>query len=93
MTPEDYELLLRLDERVAPKTVKKGLIDNLLKDTATEEDTKEVCTICMDHYESGEERRYLPCGHVFHSQCIEQWLTNSSQNCPLDNMPVDQANS
>jgi hypothetical protein len=40
------------------------------------------CTICLcDFY--GEERvGVLDCGHVFHPECIKQWLKNS-KTCPL----------
>ena len=89
MTPEDYEMLLRLDEGVAPKTVDVGVISSFKTDIVDESTAGEgVCSVCMEGYEVGQERKFLPCEHVFHVQCIDMWLANSSQNCPLDGLPV-----
>ncbi|XP_076436450.1 uncharacterized protein LOC143275976 [Babylonia areolata] len=88
MTPEDYEMLLRLDEGVAPKTVAEDVISALKTDVVDESSAGEVCSVCMEMYEVGQCRKFLPCDHVFHEQCIDMWLANSSQNCPLDGLPV-----
>ena len=90
LTPEDYEMLLRLDERVAPKTVDRSLLEKLHTDTVTDdaEEKETLCTVCMDKYEWGDLRKHLPCGHHFHVECIDNWLSNQSTNCPLDGTPV-----
>ena len=95
ITPEDYEYLSRLDELIKKKTVNDNLLKNFKTDEVTElmmaklESDEEVCGICLDSYSIGQFRKYLPCGHRFHNECIEQWLKKQSTNCPLDNMPVD----
>lgn len=89
LTPEDYDLLLRLDERVAPKTISKDILSSLETDTVVPESAGELCAVCMDPYEVGQSRKFLPCNHVFHTKCIDMWLENSSQNCPIDNLPID----
>ena len=43
----------------------------------------EACSICLDEYEATDKCRELPCGHVFHSECICKWLTERSSTCPL----------
>jgi len=95
LSPEDYELLLRLDERVAPKTISAAQLQGLRTDVVGKEAAdmenclrEEVCTICMELYELGQVRKYLPCGHGFHDGCIDSWLTNASINCPLDGQEV-----
>ena len=40
------------------------------------------CTICLDHYEDGNEVKYLWCLHRFHTNCVDQWLDKHS-NCPV----------
>lgn len=90
LTPEDYELLLRLDESVAPKTVDKSMLDNFKTDIADTNCVGDICPVCMDAYEIGQNRKFLPCNHVFHSKCIDMWLENSSRNCPIDGLPVDE---
>ena len=32
--------------------------------------------------------RTLPCKHFYHQQCIDLWLTQSSNVCPQDSLPV-----
>lgn len=41
------------------------------------------CAVCVDEIEDGESVKKLPCGHVYHAQCIDEWLTNYSSLCPL----------
>ncbi|KAJ5305334.1 40S ribosomal protein Rps16 [Penicillium atrosanguineum] len=44
----------------------------------------ERCLICLSDYEVGEEVRELnKCKHVFHKDCIDQWLTTGRNSCPL----------
>jgi hypothetical protein len=43
-----------------------------------------TCAICLDDFESGiTEIRELPCGHIFHPECIDSFLANNSSLCPL----------
>lgn len=42
------------------------------------------CAICLDDYVVGTSMvRELPCGHIFHSGCIEVFLIEQSSLCPL----------
>ena len=88
LTPEDYELLLRLDERVKPKTIDSSELDKLKTDKVTEDNAGDICMVCLDPYIIGEVRKLLPCDHVFHASCIEMWLKNNSVTCPLDGTEV-----
>jgi hypothetical protein len=42
----------------------------------------EECTICLCAFADGELIKRLPCGHAYHSQCIDTWL-HKSATCPL----------
>lgn len=89
ITPEDFDLLLQLDSSVVPKTVNKSVVDGLRTDKyEIENGIAEICTICMEDYKDGCVRKYLPCGHVFHSSCIRTWLTTTSTKCPVDNLDI-----
>jgi len=89
LTPEDYELLLRLDESVKKKTLTKTQCASFPSRAVDEEFVKRLasnpCSICFGDYEQGEKVRTLPCNgdHTFHSECIDQWLTTSGISCPL----------
>lgn len=42
------------------------------------------CQICLSDFEFNEECRLLSnCKHVFHRECIDQWLTTGRNSCPL----------
>ncbi|RDY07302.1 E3 ubiquitin-protein ligase, partial [Mucuna pruriens] len=40
------------------------------------------CCICLAKYKDKEEVRQLPCSHMFHQKCVDQWLKITSC-CPL----------
>eukprot|EP00008_Paramoeba_atlantica_P006527 CAMPEP_0201475198 /NCGR_PEP_ID=MMETSP0151_2-20130828/642_1 /ASSEMBLY_ACC=CAM_ASM_000257 /TAXON_ID=200890 /ORGANISM="Paramoeba atlantica, Strain 621/1 / CCAP 1560/9" /LENGTH=489 /DNA_ID=CAMNT_0047855223 /DNA_START=95 /DNA_END=1564 /DNA_ORIENTATION=- len=174
ITPEDYELLLILDEAVSKKTVQKSVVDSLpefiwvskekredssdvktlvvyegvqvvpeqkeeegakekeeekakVEENEKEEEEKEKeeeekekvegqekeeqptvavtegetakakegdeelldsCRICLLEFETGNYVCRLPCQHLFHKECISQWLSKSSTVCPLDGLEV-----
>ena len=88
VTPEDYELLLQLDDSVTKKALPDERVASLETDTATEEHVDDTCGVCMENYVVGETRKILPCGHMFHESCIKTWLTYNSTKCPLDNIDV-----
>ncbi|PWN93881.1 hypothetical protein FA10DRAFT_283501 [Acaromyces ingoldii] len=71
---------------------------DLLKLGQVTENTSEKCLICLEDWKStmtmpnqedekevevDEERRLLGCKHLFHSACIDQWLINSNNSCPI----------
>ena len=87
ITPEDYDLLVQLDCSVKPKTLSEAQIDSLKSDTVTSS-LDDVCSICIEDYTPGEVRKFLPCGHYFHFQCIRTWLSWTSNRCPIDGKEV-----
>ena len=90
INPEDYDLLLLLDESIAPKTVSTSFLTNLRVVIVDEANLLgELCAICMDAYQMSDKAKQLPCNHFFHQNCIDNWLSNASPNCPLDGVPVE----
>ncbi|ETI27514.1 hypothetical protein G647_09705 [Cladophialophora carrionii CBS 160.54] len=44
----------------------------------------ERCLICLADYEVSEEvRRLDKCKHVYHRECIDEWLTTGRNSCPM----------
>ncbi|KAJ1648082.1 hypothetical protein LPJ64_000618 [Coemansia asiatica] len=42
-----------------------------------------TCIVCIDDFVVGSKMRILPCGHNYHIECIDPWLTSKSSLCPL----------
>ena len=89
LTPEDYEILSRLDEHVAKPAsrlctaVQVGRFP-LMKIGKQILSGEEECGVCLCPMEEGEEARRLPCcaRSCFHDDCITHWLTESKNTCP-----------
>ncbi|EGW30384.1 uncharacterized protein SPAPADRAFT_63231, partial [Spathaspora passalidarum NRRL Y-27907] len=45
--------------------------------------TSGSCAICLEQIEDEESVRGLICGHVFHSDCLDPWLTKRRACCPM----------
>ncbi|KAJ2036282.1 hypothetical protein H4S04_008804, partial [Coemansia sp. S16] len=41
------------------------------------------CSICLAPFESADVVRVLVCGHTYHTECIDVWLTQRSARCPI----------
>nr|DAD32384.1 TPA_asm: hypothetical protein HUJ06_011235 [Nelumbo nucifera] len=44
--------------------------------------SSEDCRICLEEFEAGSWISRMPCSHVFHRDCLTQWLSQSHY-CPL----------
>ena len=81
-----YEQLLQLEDNMG--NVNKGLSKkqfeklpfvNYNKDKYSE---NYQCIICMEEFEKNEKVKLLPCGHIFHDNCIKEWLMKQ-KSCPF----------
>lgn len=74
------------DRRERDRVVREALFDALprahVEDDGFAERTLEPCPVCQTPPTRGTELTYLPCGHVFCTGCIRQWLFNSQDTCP-----------
>ncbi|GJN33684.1 hypothetical protein PR202_gb22305 [Eleusine coracana subsp. coracana] len=41
------------------------------------------CRVCLARFEPESAVDKLPCGHLFHSDCLETWLRYDRATCPL----------
>ncbi|XP_045107169.1 protein goliath-like isoform X2 [Portunus trituberculatus] len=47
----------------------------------------ECCAVCIEHYQTGEAVRTLPCKHLFHRCCVDPWLLEH-RTCPMCKMDI-----
>jgi RING-H2 zinc finger protein RHA1 len=49
-----------------------------------DDDNDPVCVVCMNHMEASDEVRELcNCSHVFHVECLDLWIGQGQETCPL----------
>eukprot|EP00474_Spongospora_subterranea_P009464 CRZ09922.1 hypothetical protein [Spongospora subterranea] len=53
----------------------------------TSDDEQTTCRVCLSEYEDQDMLRTLPCFHVFHSECVDRWLSINS-SCPICKNPI-----
>lgn len=89
----DYEQLLALGERIGDVAQDRWRLDAPAKMAALPtyainkkyldeaEGNDVMCQVCQCDYEEGEEMKKLPCGHHFHTECIDRWLQDHPTCC------------
>jgi len=62
-------------DAISPVTLDAGVFEELRQTSQ--------CVICCSDFELNETLNRLPgCGHLFHDECIHQWLDRAT-NCPI----------
>ncbi|KAJ8285451.1 hypothetical protein GJAV_G00026920 [Gymnothorax javanicus] len=70
------------------KYKKRKPVDLKISMNEEESDIDEKCTICLSMLEDGEDVRRLPCMHLFHQACVDQWLA-TSRKCPICRVDIE----
>lgn len=62
----------------------KFTIKNLQMGNAEKEKIDDKCVFCFDDFKDADNRDVtkLPCGHVFHSDCVITWIDSNHIECP-----------
>ncbi|KAM4855487.1 LOW QUALITY PROTEIN: RING finger protein 11-like [Urocitellus parryii] len=96
-TPSQTRLATQLTEEEQIRIAQRiGLIQHLPKgayDPGRDGSGKKKdpeCVICMMDFVYGDPIRFLPCMHIYHLDCIDDWLMRSF-TCPSCMEPVDTA--
>ncbi|KAH7130862.1 hypothetical protein EDB81DRAFT_631882, partial [Dactylonectria macrodidyma] len=73
-----------LDQVVPAQTYKKWKAET--KDAGASAERPRTfldCVICLETLQDSDKVRHLPCGHIFHSNCITMWFLNRRDTCPV----------
>ncbi|XP_046985377.1 RING finger protein 11 [Schistocerca americana] len=90
-SPNVSRPVTQLTEEEQVKIAKRiGLIQHLPTGTYDGCKKNRECVICMVEFNVNDPVRYLPCMHIYHVQCIDDWLMRSF-TCPSCMEPVDAA--
>lgn len=61
----------------------------LKKEDFENKDFNDTCAVCIENYRISDVVRILPCKHLFHKSCIDQWLLEK-RTCPMCKMDILQ---
>lgn len=71
-------------------------IDAKFMEVSQKEENKneqfQKCIICMEKYEVNDEVKTLPCFHIFHKDCIDQWFKAGNDSCPICKNKINHNN-
>lgn len=56
-----------------------SVIDSLPLKIIPKSERSELCPICHENFVNSKFAKSLPCGHTYHSQCINEWLSRSTK--------------
>ncbi len=65
-----------------PQPVSQAALDALPTRQIADDEETESCVVCLDAMSAGERVAVLRCGHVFHVECVKEWLAVSG-TCPV----------
>ena len=74
--------LLQVEGRAKPRTSQE-FIKNLKEIEITDDETSsEDCAVCKEGFEKKQIAHRLPCGHMYHRDCILPWIQKHN-TCPV----------
>ncbi|KAK1292537.1 E3 ubiquitin ligase BIG BROTHER [Acorus calamus] len=83
--PEDQglEFWVELDKVIVhSRDLEEEELETVRYDGSGADKEEEVCPVCLQRLVIGEEIKRMPCGHLFHGECIFRWLERS-RTCPM----------
>jgi len=80
-----YKLIIRFrptEVAPSPQIIVK-LPTKIFYKEKLKENEPTTCAICLDDFENEEELRMLLCNHHFHKHCIDAWILERKNMCPI----------
>jgi hypothetical protein len=72
-----------------PTTTRAEMTETVNEQQPPVEEEEDLCTICLLEFREGDAVGDIPCGHMFHKECLKSWIRRRKNHCPLclrDNM-------
>lgn len=81
--------IILIDPSDARPGMSRDAVHDLRIVTVQSEDT---CPICQEALPVGSKAKAMPCGHIFHDDCLVSWVSknNSCPMCRFDELPSEK---
>ena len=73
---DDVRVTLQDNDLESIKTIKFSEINDPKID-------EKKCSICMTKFADDDDISILKCNHIFHEDCIKEWLKDYNYKCPV----------
>ena len=64
-------------------------VNDLNNNKKISDNNSNICSICIDNINKGEEYSELSCNHIYHTNCILSWLEKHA-TCPTCRKNIDE---
>ena len=65
------------------QSIQQNLVDNQCPSYELSTDSTDTCCICLEKINKLTKIRKLPCLHIYHKECIDEWFRiNINMTCP-----------
>ena len=78
-------------ENPTDSAIVSELPETKIEDINKLDNDKKNCVICMEDFKNGDKSTNLPCLHMFHTNCIQNWL-KTQNTCPICKYKLTQDN-
>jgi E3 ubiquitin-protein ligase ZSWIM2 len=92
INPEDYNVLLSLDGDNSKRVPPHVLSSLPLAKYDGCGSFNQTCPICQQSYAARDLCLVLLCGHTMHRECGRRWLSQYSNECPIDHIAITEVN-
>ena len=79
---EDLIRRLGRHENPTDEQILNELPETQIDDVTKLDSEKKNCIICLEDFKNGDKATVLPCIHLFHTSCIQNWL-KTQNTCPI----------
>lgn len=84
---DEDETIPLLDGDIRNETMTLEEVNNIpcqrFSELVLENKCSESCSICQERYKNEDDIIQLECNHIFHKECLENWLLNYNCICPI----------
>ena len=80
-----------LHQHPTDKHILNELPETKIEDVSKLEQEKKNCVICLEDFKNGDKATILPCIHLFHKNCIKNWL-KTQNSCPICKYKLTRSN-